>query len=276
MQMTKSGRTIEPIVRSDRVFFRRRFFRTSGRNFTALLAGRRSPRRPRRRSRLLLVPSARTSSLRTPLSRWTSRCARAAAFGSCVTMTIVLPNSLLSRSRRTRISSPALRVEVARRLVGHEERRVGRDGARDGDALLLPARELPRVVVHPVGEADDRRGPSRPASAARARERSRQEERQLDVLEGRQDRDEVVELEDEADVLAPPLREGPLAHRGDLRPRRRGSGRRSGGRCRRSRFRSVVFPEPDGPIRATKSPFVDLERQAVEDGQDLRVARCTA
>ena len=41
----------------------------------------------------------------------------------------------------------ALRVEVAGRLVGHQHRRVGDDGARDGDALLLSARELPRVVL---------------------------------------------------------------------------------------------------------------------------------
>src|SRR5439155_1434644 len=37
---------------------------------------------------------------------------------------------------------PRLRVEVARRLVGQEEPRLGHEGARDGDALLLAAREL--------------------------------------------------------------------------------------------------------------------------------------
>ena len=49
----------------------------------------------------------------------------------------------------------ALRVELAGRLVEQDERRVGDDGARDGDALLLAARELARVVVQPVGEPDD-------------------------------------------------------------------------------------------------------------------------
>ena len=33
----------------------------------------------------------------------------------------------------------ALRVEVARRLVGHEDRRIGDDGPCDRDALLLSA-----------------------------------------------------------------------------------------------------------------------------------------
>src|SRR5512139_1487269 len=46
-------------------------------------------------------------------------------------------------------------VEVARGLVGHDQRRVGHDRPRDGDALLLPARELPGAVIQPVGEADE-------------------------------------------------------------------------------------------------------------------------
>ena len=75
-----------------------------------------------------------------------------------------------------------LRVEVARGLVGDQDLRVGHDRARDRDALLLAARELPRVVVHPVGEADDRErrldvlaalGLLQSASAAAAARRSR-------------------------------------------------------------------------------------------------------
>src|SRR5699024_1733002 len=48
-----------------------------------------------------------------------------------------------------------LRVERARRLVSEEDRRVRREGARDADALLLPARELRRVGARLVGEADE-------------------------------------------------------------------------------------------------------------------------
>ena len=43
-------------------------------------------------------------------------------------------------------------VEVAGRLVGQEQGRLGDQGAGDGDALLLPAGQLGRLVGQPVGE----------------------------------------------------------------------------------------------------------------------------
>src|SRR5262249_27375512 len=48
-----------------------------------------------------------------------------------------------------------LRVEIAGRLVGQDQLRVVDERARDGDPLLLAARELARLVVVPVGEAHD-------------------------------------------------------------------------------------------------------------------------
>ena len=48
-----------------------------------------------------------------------------------------------------------LGVEIAGRLVGQQQRRVGDDRAGDGDALFLPARQLARVVLLAVAEADD-------------------------------------------------------------------------------------------------------------------------
>ena len=47
-----------------------------------------------------------------------------------------------------------LAVEGARRLVGEQELGIIDERARDGDALLLPARKLARIVVHAVFEAD--------------------------------------------------------------------------------------------------------------------------
>ena len=41
----------------------------------------------------------------------------------------------------------ALGIKCARRLVQHEDRRVGEHGARDGDALALPARELDAALA---------------------------------------------------------------------------------------------------------------------------------
>ena len=47
-----------------------------------------------------------------------------------------------------------LGIEVAGRLVGQDDRRIVDERAGDGDALLLAARELHRVRVHPVLQAD--------------------------------------------------------------------------------------------------------------------------
>ena len=99
-----------------------------------------------------------------------------------------------------------LAVEVARRLVGDDQRRVGDDRARDRDALLLAARKLGGIVLHPVGEAPPARAPLRRARAgAPAPGRRVSSQRQLDVLERGQHRHQVVELENEADALGAPV-----------------------------------------------------------------------
>src|SRR2546426_12579718 len=48
----------------------------------------------------------------------------------------------------------SLRVEVARGLVGQDQRGTIDEGACDRDPLLLAARQLARAAVHPVGQAD--------------------------------------------------------------------------------------------------------------------------
>ena len=50
----------------------------------------------------------------------------------------------------------ALAIEVAGRFIGEQDQRLGDDGARDGDALLLAAREFGRRVMLPAGQADAR------------------------------------------------------------------------------------------------------------------------
>jgi hypothetical protein len=59
----------------------------------------------------------------------------------------------------------------------------------------------PRFEAHGV---ENRGG----ALAPRARRRAREHERQLDVLERREARNQMKELEDEADVLLPVGRQG--------------------------------------------------------------------
>ena len=94
------------------------------------------------------------------------------------------------------------------------------DGARDRDALLLTARELARVVVHSVLEADHAERGLRALLALGARQ-AREQERQLDVLERGEHRHQVVGLEDEADGGGAELRELAVAHRCRDRCRRR-------------------------------------------------------
>ena len=57
-----------------------------------------------------------------------------------------------------------LAIEVARRLVAQQQRRIGDDRAGDADALLLAARQLTRIVLRAIGEADDLQRDARRAS----------------------------------------------------------------------------------------------------------------
>src|SRR5262245_45692989 len=51
-------------------------------------------------------------------------------------------------------SFAAARIEVSSGLVREQDQRLAGDGARDGDALLLTARELAREVLRAVRHAD--------------------------------------------------------------------------------------------------------------------------
>ncbi len=94
-----------------------------------------------------------------------------------------------------------LRVQRAGRLVAQEELGLLRHRARDRHALLLAAGELRREVVEPVAE------PHQLERLLGLHRVGRDLADQRDVLPGGQAGDEVVELEDEADELAPVARE---------------------------------------------------------------------
>ena len=92
------------------------------------------------------------------------------------------------------------RVKGARWLVGEHDLGVVYEGARDGDALHLAAGELRGAFVNVLCQAHAPEGLHGAATAlgvANPRER----EGELDVLEDRLVRDEVVALEDEADAV---------------------------------------------------------------------------
>ena len=96
------------------------------------------------------------------------------------------------------------RVEVAGRLVGEHDRRPRDERAGDRDALLLAAGELGRAVAEPLGEADLVGELAHPLAVRLA---AGEREREHDVLGRREHRQQVEELEDEADVLTPQERE---------------------------------------------------------------------
>jgi len=46
-------------------------------------------------------------------------------------------------------------IEIAGGFVAKQQRRIGDDGARDADALLLPAGKLSGIVLRPLGQPND-------------------------------------------------------------------------------------------------------------------------
>src|SRR3984893_16678624 len=121
----------------------------------------------------------------------------------------------------------ALRIEIAGRLVRQEDHGFTPDGPRDGDALLLSARELAGEVFRAVRHPDALEGPGH-ALAALRRPHAPVGERQFHVLEDRQVADQVEALKDEADLTVPYARALRGAEFGDgpavqlVRPLRRG------------------------------------------------------
>ena len=115
----------------------------------------------------------------------------------CVMSTVVVPSSRWICLDRLEHEDAGLAVERAGRLVAQQDRGSLGDGARNGDALLLAAGELRREVMQPVVEPDQLQR-HRGVHGLR-----RDLGDEGDVLQRGQARDQVVELEDEADVLAP-------------------------------------------------------------------------
>ena len=135
-----------------------------------------------------------------------TRCASLATSSSCVTRMMELP---LRGELAEEVEDLAagLGVEVARRLVGEQQGRLVDERAGDGDALPLAARQLIRLMVHPVAQPDGGERLLGHDSALVAAD-LRVDQRQLDVLQRRGAREEIERLKHEADLL--------VAHRGQL------------------------------------------------------------
>ena len=90
-------------------------------------------------------------------------------------------------------------VEIAGRLVGDEQGRPGDDGARDRHALLLAAGELGRRVVLAADKADLGQRFHREVMTLAGGDAAI-DQRQFDILHRGGARQEIVALEDEADI----------------------------------------------------------------------------
>ncbi len=105
------------------------------------------------------------------------------------------------------------RIEVARRLVGHQQRRVVGQSAGDGRALLLTAGDLAGQLVSLVGQPDGIEQGHRPRLPFTPRQLLDQVHRQHDVLDQAERRQQLKELEDDAQMFATPDGQLVFGHR---------------------------------------------------------------
>ena len=152
-------------------------------------------------------------------SIWPSRIRitrRAATATSCswVISTMVRPEACSSSNSDEDVGG-GVRVEVAGRLVGQDQRRVGHQRPGDRDPLLLTAGHLTRPVLGPVGQPDPGQRLHRPLPAL-GLVHPGVAQRQLDVAPGRHRGQQVELLEDEPDLLVADLGQLGLAHLRDV------------------------------------------------------------
>ena len=186
-------------------------------------------------------------------------------------MTIVLPSSRLS----ARAGRGLLRRLRSRSPVGSSAT-ISVGSAISARAIATrccwPPDSSFGIVIHAVGQADERAVPFATRSRRSRRDERRQQQRQLDVLERGQHRHQVVELEDEADVRGAPRRELAVGELRDVDAGDAGSSPADGLSMPAMRLSSVDLPEPDGPISATKSPCAHVEIDVDQHRDDLAAA----
>ena len=134
--------------------------------------------------------------------------------GSCVTITSVDPRSRFSSNIRSITAFAGARIEAAGRFVGQQQGRMQDEGAGQRDPLLLAAAEVLRIVRQPLAESHAlqqfTRGLDRVAALGHA---PAEFERQQDVLERVQVRQQLERLEHESEALRPQRRASVLVAR---------------------------------------------------------------
>ena len=106
-----------------------------------------------------------------------------------------------------------LGIEIAGGLIGKHNRRIAGERARDGDALLLPARELTGKMVQAIAEPHIvKRRAGKLCRIINAGDF----ERCSDIVEGRQRRQQVKGLKDQCGAAPPQFRELVFIARGNI------------------------------------------------------------
>ena len=174
-------------------------------------------------------------------------------FMSCVTIRTVAAEAGVEVADEREDLVAGLRVEIAGRLVGEQDRRIDRQRARDGDALALAARQL-------VGQMRRGGGRAAPGAAARGRARRPSCRGQPRRCSGRPtfSRHDSVGSRLKNWKMKPILSRRTRVSSSSDRPARRSPSMRTSPEVGRSRppmrLSSVDLPEPDGPTIDTISP----------------------
>src|SRR6185503_17460210 len=167
VQKRKMQTAMASTVERVRIQFRRRCFRTKGKNFMASSV-------PLQHALLEVVLDVRAGGRARVVGHHDDR----------------LLELAVERLHEGQDVLGALGVEVARGLVRDKHAGVAHDRARDGHALLLSARELPRIVAGAVGQAHHLQG-GEGALAPLLLGEAGEEQGQLHVLHRAQHGDEV-------------------------------------------------------------------------------------
>lgn len=163
---------------------------------------------------------------------------------------------------------PGCLVEIAGWFIRHKNTRIRREGSGQCDALLLAARELCRIMMKPLRQADARQfggcaGKGIPAAGQLKRHR--------DVLKRRHGRNEMEGLENNADISASKARQTVFIKRSKILS---GDADRAGVRSLKpgKGHQQRRFARPRGTDKANGFTAPYIERHILEDVD----ARCAA
>ena len=136
-------------------------------------------------------------------------------------------------------------VEIPCRLVGEENRRIDRQRAGDRDALPFPAGQLIGTMVHALVELHKCEELARARIDLLARP-SAEVQREADILEAREGRQQIEELKNESNLVAANARQRIVGQAARARRHRRGPRPRSAGRARRQGSGALISRSPTG------------------------------